>query len=212
MAQLLGTLDKHTSYEEGHVKIDRGTALRPRSPGGTALQRHIVTFQEQMARFQTFFNRLQCCPLLELEYPGQLPTAWREQVRERCPTGKGMYVFYRNDNALYVGRTDGLVQRISGHRSMTAAGQPGNSATFARILAKDEFRIAHHRDERRFSLQLSRAFKASTEKEKFLAEAIQKVQRMSVKVVQVEHTHDQTAFEVYVPERLGTRYNSFRTH
>ena len=78
-----------------------------------------------MRRFENFFNQLQDCQLLELEYPDRTPTDWKEQIREHCPTGKGMYVFYRNDNGLYVGRTDGLVQRISGHRSMTVAGQPG---------------------------------------------------------------------------------------
>ena len=95
---------------------------------------------------------------------------------------------------------------------MTAAGQPRTSATFARILAKETFRIAHHRVERPFSLQLSRAFNASPERERFLAEAIQQVRQMSVNVVQVEHPHDQTAFEVYVHEMLETRYNSFRNH
>ena len=75
------------------------------------MQRHIVAFQAPMARFENFFNQLQDCPLLELENPDGTPTAWREQVRERCPTGKGMYVFYLRCTALYVGRTDDLVQR-----------------------------------------------------------------------------------------------------
>ena len=178
------------------------------------MQRHIVAFQAPMARFENFYNQLLDCPLLELEYPDGTPTAWREQVTERCPTGQGMYVFYQHGIALYVGRTDGLVRRISGHRAIAAGGQPGNSATFARILAKDEFRIAHNRDESLFSFQLSRVFKASPERERLrlLAEAIQQVRQMLVRVVEVEHPHDQTAFEVYVHEMLETRYNSFRNH
>ena len=119
------------------AKLIGGTALCPWPPRGTALQRHIVTFQEPMARFENLFNQLQECPLLELEYPDGTTTDWMEQVNRRCPTGKSMHVFHQRSIARYVGRTDGLVRRLSGHRAM-AAGQPGNSGTFARILAKEE--------------------------------------------------------------------------
>ena len=92
---------------------------------------------------------------------------------------------------------------------------PSNSATFARILAKDAFRRDHNRCEALFSLQLTRIFNSQEEnpqKEMFLEQAIQGVRQMQVKVVEVPHPHNQTVFEVYCHEMLRTPYNSFRNH
>ena len=180
------------------------------------MQGHIIAFQDDtIGRLEDLLNRLTYCDLITPTNHGDPGQAWQQQVRRFCPADRGIYVFFEDRQPKYVGRTDSMVKRIKGHRSMREGHLPSNSATFARILAKDAFRRAHDRWEDLFSLQLTRVFNNQDEnpqREMFLEQAIQRVQNMQVKIVQVTHPHDQTVFEVYVHEMLGTPYNSFRNH
>lgn len=177
---------------------------------------NIVAFREPLEkRFGDILQQLDCCPWITPTNPGVQEQAWRAQVKKRCPTDKGIYVFYADKVPQYVGRTNHMVRRISGHRSITKDNLPRNSATFARIIAREAFRVAKKRCEEPFSLKLTRSFNDKGEnpqKDKFLIKAIQRVRQMQVKVVELPHPHDQTIFEVYVHEMWNTPYNSFRTH
>ena len=180
------------------------------------MQEHIIAFQDRaIGRLQGLLNQLNNCDLITPTNRGDPDRAWQQQVRRFCLADRGIYVFYADENPQYVGRTDGMVSRIKGHRSMREERLPSNSATFARILAKDAFRRDHNRCEGLFSLQLTRSFNNQEEnpqREIFLEQAIRRVRDMQVRVVEVTHPHDQTVFEVYVHEMLGTQYNSFRNH
>ena len=165
-------------------------------------------------RLQFLLNHLDDCNCITPINRGEGDQTWRNLIKQRCPTQRGIYVFYSNRLAKYVGRSDNIIQRITGHRSVTREGLPSRSATLARIIAKERFRIQQNRNEAPFSLQLSRAFGAldPAQQREFLTEAIQYVRQMQVKVVEVLHAHEQAVFEVYVHDVWGTPYNSFRNH
>ena len=180
------------------------------------MQGHIIAFQDgAIERLQALLKQLNRCDPITPTNRGDPDQAWQQQIRRFCPADRGIYVFFKDRKPQYVGRTDSMVRRIRGHRSIREERLPSNSATFARILAKDAFRRAHDRCESLFSLQLTRMFNNQEEnpqREMFLEQAIQRVRHMQVKVVEVTHPHDQTVFEVYCHEMLGTPYNSFRNH
>ena len=88
-----------------------------------------------------------------------------------------------------------------------------SSATFALILAKYEFKKTYSVQQNLFSKELARELNHHrTKKMELWKEAVERVKRMSVRVVEVEHPHEQAVFEVYVHEKLGTPFNSFVNH
>lgn len=178
------------------------------------MQRRITAFQDPMKKFGSFLGGLKGCPLITPGAYSEPNQDWQQKVNEYCKANRGIYVFHADGKPMSVGRTDSMLNRIKGHRSMTNNGLPRKSATFARILAKEAFNQTQDVEEDLFSLQLTNSFKAleDCKREEFLRPAIRKVQEMSIKVVEVTHPHDQTVFEVFVHEMLGTPYNSFRNH
>ena len=138
--------------------------------------------------------------------------ALRNEVVKQVHTGKGIYVFYEGKKPLYVGRTDQMASRLLGHGRKPNA-NARSSATFALILAKDEFRKAYSVGHGLFSKQLAREFNDHRAMKMDLwKEAVERVRRMSVRVVEVIHPHEQAVFEVYFHEKLATPFNSFVNH
>ena len=117
---------------------------------------------------------------------------------------RGIYVFYENGQAIYVGRTNRMRERIKEH------GRPRsshNSAPFAFNLAKKPA------DNKGVDLSQQRS---SLEKDPVFADlftqAKKRVSRMSVRVIEIDNPIVQTIFEVYAAMELKTPYNDFETH
>ncbi len=127
-----------------------------------------------LSNMPKLLRKLQCRPLLNQD---PLPS----EVK-----GKGIYVFYENGQPLYVGRSDGLRNRILLHsRPSSIRAQ----APLSRILDKNK----GHPDQV-FSYQEER------------------VKKMRVRVVEVTDDYEQAIFEVYAAFILNTCYNEFKNH
>ncbi|MFA5267954.1 MAG: hypothetical protein WC379_08275 [Methanoregula sp.] len=119
---------------------------------------------------------------------------------------KGIYAFFENGNALYVGCTDRMKERVKEHGRL---GSRHNSATFAFILAKEEAEKSPKKidlEQDRDVLERDPAFKPIYDEMK------ERVSKMQIKVVEVEDPVEQTFFEVYAALELGTLYNEWRCH
>jgi len=119
---------------------------------------------------------------------------------------KGIYVFFENGKALYVGRSDRMKERVKQH------GRPSsghNSATFAFILAKEEAGKSPKKiylEQDRDVLERDPAFKPIYDEMK------ERVSKMQIRVVEVKDPVDQTFFEVYAALELDTPYNVWENH
>lgn len=117
----------------------------------------------------------------------------------------GIYVFYKDENPLFVGRSDKMKKRIitQGRKSSTH-----NSAPFAFLLAinkatKKGLDIGNKtRNELVKDLMFNELFTQSKDE----------VSKMSVRCVAVTDPIEQTIFQVYASMELGTEYNKFKTH
>lgn len=157
--------------------------------------------------------RLLKCDLIERDQIG-------DYCRKNIPSNSGVYVFYKGNRAMYVGRSDGLIDRIQTHgRDSSTSGQ----AAFAAWLVKERF------FRRRFSTHAGKPIKALWRNSKFaklkisdvrndedfanyFRQAKKTVRLMKVRVVHVEDPHAQAIFEVYAHMILSTPYNTFVNH
>ena len=105
---------------------------------------------------------------------------------------KGVYVFYENNKALYVGRSNRLKERIQEHSRPSSK---KNSATFA-------FKIAGKRKELEQISGFNRGF----------VKAKKRVSKMNIRFVQIDDQNKQALFEIYAALALETSYNDFKTH
>ncbi|MGV8130327.1 MAG: GIY-YIG nuclease family protein [Methanolinea sp.] len=117
---------------------------------------------------------------------------------------RGIYVYYENDNPIYVGRSQNLRQRLRQHRQQSS---DHHSATFAFLIAR--------RDAHKKGLQIK-----GTREElqndpnfyQFFADAKLRIHNMKVQIFQIEDPIEQTLFEVYASLELKTEYNTWETH
>ncbi len=142
---------------------------------------------EQM---EPLLKRLKECPAL----------AWNKL--QDIPS-KGVYAFYENGEAIYVGRSNRMRRRIrehgadsSRHGSATfafkllleAIGEPGSHRSSA---PREELEDLHHEE---------------------YAEQRRRIRDMTVRVVEIQDQRVQTIFETYAILALDTtRYNTFHT-
>ncbi len=118
---------------------------------------------------------------------------------------KGVYVFYENENAIYVGRSNRLKDRIQEHGRLSSR---HNSAPFAFNLAKERF-------EKRYPIPkgMSRNDLASIPAfAKYFNEAKERVAKMEIRVIEINGQAKQSLFEFYAVLELNTKYNDFSTH
>ena len=175
------------------------------------METQTLLFQDPIGRFEQVLEQLWKCRPLRLETRPER-NALRKEVEKQVRSGKGIYVFYESEKPLYVGRTDQMADRLLGHGRKPNADAP-STATFALILAKDEFKKAYSVRYGLFSKKLARKLNEHrTEKIELWREAVERVKRMSVRVVEVTHPHEQAVFEVYFHEKLATWFNSFVNH
>ncbi len=118
---------------------------------------------------------------------------------------QGIYVFYENEEALYVGRSNGLKSRIQQHGRQSS---DHYSATLAFNMAKKEMNV--NRNKRGLATR-NELEKAPGFKEAFFL-ARKQVAKMQVKVIGIEDQIAQALFEVYAALTLNTKYNDFSTH
>jgi len=123
----------------------------------------------------------------------------------RWPAVGGIYVLWEGSEALYVGRTGNLKQRLRQHGQRSSTHY---SASFAFNLAKGEAQKSGLVTEgrKRGELQADPAFSDCFERAK------ERVRQMHVTAIEVASPILQTLFEVYVHLELGTRYNDFENH
>ena len=143
-------------------------------------------------------------PLLEELRTG--PTYHGQTLRDL--PAKGIYVFYENENPVYVGRVgqnskQTIRDRIRQH---TIPSSRHNQATFAFKLLQEHLGvpIGHEADRTREEL--------AEENEEAFRRQKQRVRDMTVRAVEVTDSKVQTLFEYYAIIVLKTtRYNSFDT-
>ena len=117
---------------------------------------------------------------------------------------RGVYVFYENDKALYVGRSNRLKTRLQEH------GRPSsghNSAPFAFNLAREKM----HAEEippyvTRKELEQAPGF------EEAFFDARNRVAQMKIRIIQIDDQVTQALFEIYAALALNAPYNDFSTH
>lgn len=122
------------------------------------------------------------------------------------PKKPGVYVFYKDNQPIYVGRADNIRERISGH---TRPGSNHNSANFAFNLTKLEF--AEKLKESKLGRQ------ALIEMPDFLNKFVKFKIELSaslLKYIEIENDIIQTMFEPYLALKLGTYpvNNNFDNH
>lgn len=126
----------------------------------------------------------------------------REALR-RLPE-KGVYVFYDGSQPIYVGRSNGMRQRILTHGRRSAS---HNTAALAFKMAREQLGDRVPDGIQRADLEKMPAFGKCFDK------ALDRVRRMKVCFVEIEDQHEQYLFEFYAALALSTtKYNDFGTH
>ena len=117
---------------------------------------------------------------------------------------QGIYVFYENGKAIYVGRSRNLRQRFRQHRQQSSG---HHSATFAFMIARQDAEKAGVDVNRtRDQLQTDPRFDLLFKKAK------KRVAEMHVQVLSMDDPIELTLFEVYAALDLKTEYNTWDTH
>ena len=143
------------------------------------------------------------------EMPGMLQSLESKPFRTRDNLvgipAQGVYVFYENNKALYVGRSNRLKERIQEHSRPSSK---KNSATFAFNIAGKE--MARYRD---ISMYVTRKeLEQISGFNRGFVKAKKRVSKMKIRVVQIDNQIEQALFEIYAALALKTSYNDFRTH
>jgi predicted GIY-YIG superfamily endonuclease len=149
-----------------------------------------------------FSKYIQMMPRLLNELKGK-PLLNRNELHDILRSG--VYVFYRENKPLYVGRSNRLKERIQEH------GRPSSdhySATLAFTIAKE--RMNFNKNELRVATRNQLEKAPGFAKVFFLAK--KQVAEMQVKVIEIEDQIAQTLFEIYAALTLNTKYNDFSTH
>ena len=143
-----------------------------------------------------YMRKLENCEVM-----GMYTKAERHTLRRKLPASKGVYVLYEQGEAMYVGRSDNLADRLLAHGRPSGESE---TATFAFNLAKERFPGSPAMS--RKELQRADAFNLLFDKAK------QRVRKMKIRVVHVEDSIEQTILEVYAHMALKTPFNSFENH
>ena len=149
----------------------------------------------------------------------------RLEITKHCKpwaSRSGVYVFYRNEEPLYVGRSNGLIGRVQLHGRL---GSTPNQAAFASRLTREAFfreKFPDHQDTPMSDLWKIPEFAGLKIRtvmndgnfpgQKRFMEAKMHVCGMSIRVVELPDPNAQAMFEVYAHMVLNTPYNTFVNH
>ena len=150
------------------------------------------------------------------EIQNSLPKTLDKLKNEGCSKidgidfNKGIYVFYENDEPIYVGRSNRIKNRLKEHSKDNSTHY---SASFAFLLSKyiaKEKNIALVNVD---SKKLTRSELVSHDlfKDIFAAQK-QRVAKMKFKAIEMEDSNFQAVFEIYASMQLNTLYNKFDNH
>ena len=121
---------------------------------------------------------------------------------------KGVYVFYEDDNPIYVGISgkNRMKDRIMGH---SHKGGGPNSATFAFNIAKKDAEKKGMKTKKFTRPELA----DDKEFAKLYYQAKERISKMKVRVIEIKDPNYRALFEIYASIVLDTlEYNSFETH
>jgi predicted GIY-YIG superfamily endonuclease len=119
---------------------------------------------------------------------------------------RGIYLFSEGGKNLYVGRTNRLRKRLSGHCSGSSTHL---TAAFAFRIARQEtgnVRPSYRKEGSRAMLMEDESFAAAFRRAK------QRLLRMDIQYVEESDPIKQTLLEVYVAVVLKTPFNDFENH
>ena len=116
---------------------------------------------------------------------------------------RGVYAFYENGRAIYVGRSNRMRDRIREHGAESSRHE---SATFAyKLMLEIEGEQGGH------TSKLSRQELQEKYEETYKRQR-ERIREMEMRAVQIDDQAVQAVFEIYTILTLGTtKYNSFRT-
>lgn len=150
------------------------------------------------ADFQAIVDQME--PLLQA-----LQMSPAQTIRDglRCLPRRGVYAFYENGEAIYVGRSNRMRDRIREHGSESSRHE---SATFAyKLMLEIEGEQGGH------SSKLSRRELQEKYEETYKRQR-ERIREMEMRAVQIDDQAVQAVFEIYAILALGTtKYNSFHT-
>lgn len=155
--------------------------------------------------FQQIIDKM---PLL-LEELNNYPMFKKSEIGngQVTPPRQGIYVLFEEGKPIYVGRSNNIKQRMSGHSNQ---GSVRLSATFAFKLAIENYENKYQKTTKVIRRQ---DLETDTDFAILFNEAKARVAEMGIKVVAIEDQITQTIFEVYAAMTLGTlKYNSFANH
>jgi len=116
----------------------------------------------------------------------------------------GIYLFSKDGEALYVGRTNNIKQRLQHH-----ARNNHNQATFAFLLARHEtgnIKASYTQKGSRADLLKDDVFKTA------FNQARENIRLMDIQYVEENDPVSQTILEVYAAFESGAKYNNFDNH
>ncbi len=118
---------------------------------------------------------------------------------------RGIYVFFEDNDPIYVGRSNRLKERLKEH---SQRGSDHYSATLAFRIAKQNMSILQKKERKQTNEQLmkNRDFVAEFEAAKG------QIARAKIRFIEIEDQIEQAMFEIYASLALGTKLNDFSTH
>ncbi len=118
---------------------------------------------------------------------------------------KGVYVFFEDDEPIYVGRSNRLKKRLKEHSQRSS---DHYSATLAFRIAKQNTSTLQRKEKKQTNEQL---MKNRDFFEEFEA-AKDRIARTKIRFIEIEGQIEQAIFEIYASLALGTKFNDFGTH
>ena len=149
-----------------------------------------AAFQDIVKQMEPLLKTLEECPAIPWDNLRGIPQ-------------EGVYAFYEHGEPIYVGRSNGMRQRIRQHGAVSSR---HGSATFAfKLLLEKKGEPGRHRSSApRKELEERHSEEYSRQRER--------IRNMTVRVVEIEDQRVQAVFETYAILALGTtRYNTFHT-
>jgi hypothetical protein len=117
---------------------------------------------------------------------------------------QGVYLFFENGKAIYVGRSNTIPRRFGQH---TRPGSQTNQAALATLIARKELGLpVDYRKGARARLLANREFMIEFEKAKT------RVRAMEFRAVEEPDQNRQALLEIYCAITLETPFNDFGTH
>lgn len=156
-------------------------------------QEGVDVFEHVVAEMEPLLDRLLAAPATPVSERASIPKA------------AGVYLFSEGTEAIYVGQTRNLRQRLRDHTNPLSR---ENQASFAFLVAKVEAEKADIDVER-----TRKILEADEEFAEHFREAKGQVSQMAVRFIELPGPIERTLLEVYAALALDTLvFNSFETH